>query len=99
MYILGRISYTYIREIQLLARSATCLFLLTDFDTPAALCWATYTADYLPNMAGYLVPHLGYGHGAVDFGDLGEVYEYLATLLSKREVAMMAMTTKAEARP
>ena len=28
MYILGRISYNYIREIQLLARSATCLFLL-----------------------------------------------------------------------
>ena len=50
-------------------------------------------------MAGYLVPHLGYGYGAINFGNLGEVYEHLATFMSKREVAMMDMTSKEEARP
>ena len=99
MYILGRISYNYIREIQLLARSATCLFLLTDFDTPAALCWATPTADYLPNMAGNLAPHLIDGHVAVNFGDLQEICEHMATFLSQKQVAMMVMTSKADVRP
>ena len=50
-------------------------------------------------MAGYLVPHLGYGYDAMNFGNLGEVYEHLATFMSQREVAMMAMTSKEEARP
>ena len=50
-------------------------------------------------MASDLVPHLGYGYGATNFGNLGEVYEHLATFMSSREVAMLAMTSKEEARP
>ena len=50
-------------------------------------------------MAGNLTQHPIYGHVAFNFGDLQEICAHMATFMSQKQVAMMVMASKADARP